>query len=266
MKSLDHNANQKKPFVSKRLDKKNINIKWNSVRYFQVGIIVSLLLVFGVVNMSFKIKETIINVEEPIFLEPEITMGPVTLEQPKVKIVAPKKKVVKKQPTPQKKITDVVKVDDNTATIDDTPVEPTDTPTNNPVVDDAPPTTTKPVEPSGPANIIGVEQVPIFPGCESQPTREEKIQCMSSKIGSFVSKKFDTDNFDYLESGKTHKIYVKFTIGDNGAVKDIETRAQYRGLEKEAERVINKLPLMEPGRQGSKTVDVVYMIPIAFKL
>lgn len=266
MKSLDHNANQKKPFVSKRLDKKNINIKWNSVRYFQVGIIVSLLLVFGVVNMSFKIKETIINIEDPIYLEPEITMGPVVLEKSKVEVVVPKRKTVKKQPTSQKKITDVVKVDDNTAAVDETPVEPTDTPSNNPVVDETPPATTKPVVPSAPTNIIGVEEVPIFPGCESQATREGKIQCMSSKIGKFVIKKFDTDNFGYLENGKTHKIYVKFTIGNDGAVKDIETRAEYRGLEKEAERVINKLPLMQPGRQGSKTVDVVYMIPIAFRL
>ncbi len=117
-----------------------------------------------------------------------------------------------------------------------------------------------------PKNILGVEFVPIFPGCEGLKSNLEKRNCMSSKINKFIGRKFNTDNFEYSNSNKGQKISVQFTIDTNGNVTNIIARAPNKSLEREAKRVVSKLPKMKPGRQGNKPVPVQYLLPIKFKL
>ena len=69
-----------------------------------------------------------------------------------------------------------------------------------------------------------------------------------------------------MEVGKTHTINVMFTIGKDGKVKDILAKAKVTELEKEALRVIGKMPLMKPGKQGNTEVDVQFMVPIKFQV
>ncbi len=114
--------------------------------------------------------------------------------------------------------------------------------------------------------MLNVEFVTVFTGCENLGTNQAKVDCMSSKIGEFVSRKFRTESFSYLDSGDFQRIHVQFKIDVNGNVTDIKARAPDKGLEKEAIRVIGKLPDMIPGRQGSQNVNVVYSMPILFKL
>jgi protein TonB len=62
------------------------------------------------------------------------------------------------------------------------------------------------------------------------------------------------------------KVYVFFLIDKNGLVTKIKSRGPDKLLEQEAERIINLLPKMEPGKQRNKPVGVPYSIPINFKL
>ena len=57
-----------------------------------------------------------------------------------------------------------------------------------------------------------------------------------------------------------------FVVNEQGLIEQIQTRAPHPALEKEAERVIGKLPRMEPGKQRGKPVPVSYTIPIRFKV
>jgi protein TonB len=71
---------------------------------------------------------------------------------------------------------------------------------------------------------------------------------MSEKISKLIRKKFNPDLADGLGLSGKQKIDVQFKIDKTGKVTDIKTRAPHARLEKEAERVINKIPQMTPGR------------------
>ena len=77
---------------------------------------------------------------------------------------------------------------------------------------------------------------------------------MSDKISKLIGKTFNTDiGSNYGISGR-QKISTQFTIDKYGNVTDIKTRGPHPALEKEANRVINKIPKMQPGlqRHGSR--------------
>ena len=55
-------------------------------------------------------------------------------------------------------------------------------------------------------------------------------------------------------------------IGKDGVISEIRMRGPDKNLEKEAERIISKLPQMTPGKQRGKPVRVPFSIPINFLL
>lgn len=111
-----------------------------------------------------------------------------------------------------------------------------------------------------------IEEVPLFPGCEDLNGNSERKKCMSSKISKFVNKEFDTGLGSELGLTGTNLVLVMFVVNKQGLVEKIQTRAPHPELEKEARRVIGKLPQMKPGRQQGKAVPVSYTIPIRFKV
>ncbi|PSR08543.1 MAG: energy transducer TonB, partial [Candidatus Arcticimaribacter sp.] len=69
------------------------------------------------------------------------------------------------------------------------------------------------------------------------------------------------------EMGIQGKVYMRFVIEKDGSITNIEVlRSPDRNLEKEALRIINKLPKMTPGKQRGRPVRVPFSIPITFKL
>ncbi|MCB0464548.1 MAG: energy transducer TonB [Aequorivita sp.] len=62
------------------------------------------------------------------------------------------------------------------------------------------------------------------------------------------------------------RINIQFKINKNGFVDDIQAKAKYKELEKEALRVIKSLPKMTPGKNGKEPVDVLFLLPMTFKL
>ncbi len=111
-----------------------------------------------------------------------------------------------------------------------------------------------------------IENVPVYPGCESEKTNQAKKDCMSAKIQQFVGKKFDTELANDLGLDGVQQIYVQFKIDKNGDITDVRARAPHPRLEKEAKDVINALPKMTPGRQRGKAVGVLYALPIRFQI
>jgi len=111
-----------------------------------------------------------------------------------------------------------------------------------------------------------IQNPPIYPGCEGKKGKALK-DCMSKKIQKFVGKNFNTDIASDLGlSGERVKILTQFTIGKDGRVINIKARSKYKDLEKEAKRVIAKLPKMQPGQQRNRPVKVTYTLPIIFKV
>lgn len=252
-------SNQPK-MLSKREDKKRVNLKWNSRLFFQFGLVVSLVITILVVESTIGLTftKTVADNSEPMLDPPTMVY---VVDKPKP-VVVNDKKVVEQKPVIKKTIiTDVIKVVPNIATtITETPLATTQNPPlpNTPVV-------VVPVVNTGPKDINTVEFVPIFPGCEALSSNEERKQCLSDKIRAFIARKFDADEFSYLDSGKTFRIDVQFKIDSKGQITEVRSRAPEKSLEEEAIRVINLLPHIKPGMQGATPVEVFYRVPITFR-
>ena len=97
-----------------------------------------------------------------------------------------------------------------------------------------------------------IDQVPLFPGCESLSTNEEQKDCMSKEISMHVNKNFNTKLADELKLIGRQRIHVIFKINREGDIVDVRSRAPHPALEAEAIRVIKTLPKMIPGKQKGK--------------
>ena len=110
-----------------------------------------------------------------------------------------------------------------------------------------------------------IENVPVFPGCENG-NNAKKRKCMSEKIARFIQRKFNTDLAGDLGLSGRQRINVIFKIDKTGNVIDVRARGSHTRLEKEAIRVVNLLPKMQPGKQRGKAVIVPYSLPIIFQV
>lgn len=233
-------------------NKKNTkaDLSKRSVIYFQVGLILILLLVWQAIEWKTYERE---NTETsqlymdafeeedvPITVQQEATPPPKKIEVPEEIEIAP----------------------DDEDIVEDV-IEPTETDQDDVIkVEEI-----KEVEPEEPVEDFGfevVEEVPVYPGCEGLATNEERKSCMSKKVSEFVNRKFNTSIGSELGLSGVHRIYVQFKIEAGGSVTVIGARGPHPKLEQEAVRVARSLPEMQPGRQRGKAVGVIYSLPIVF--
>ena len=109
-----------------------------------------------------------------------------------------------------------------------------------------------------------IEDVPIFPGCESV-AKSQRRACFQEQMNKHIRKNFRYPDIAQ-EMGIQGRVFVQFTIAKDGSITAIRTRGPDKNLEKEASRIIGKLPKMTPGKQRGRPVRVPFSIPIIFKL
>ncbi|HVN58477.1 MAG TPA: TonB family protein [Bacteroidales bacterium] len=100
---------------------------------------------------------------------------------------------------------------------------------------------------------VVVEQMPEFPG------------------GNEALMKFMIANFKYpgeaAKKGITGKVMVTFVVQADGKVSNIKVETPVNPLlDAEAIRLVSIMPAWTPGKQNGKDVDVVYKLPVDFKL
>ncbi|WP_075343977.1 energy transducer TonB [Tenacibaculum agarivorans] len=107
-----------------------------------------------------------------------------------------------------------------------------------------------------------VDQVPLFPECES--TNSNSATCFNKEFSNHFAKNFDPERAS--EEGVSGRVFVQFTIGVKGNVNNllIKSRNKNKQLEGEIKRVIEKLPHFSPGRHNGLPVNVKYSLPINF--
>jgi len=112
-----------------------------------------------------------------------------------------------------------------------------------------------------------IEDVPIFPGCEGEKGKGAAAMraCFQSKMQRHISKNFRYPEIAQ-EMGVQGRVNVMFTIQKDGSIGNVRMRGPDKNLEKEAARIIGKLPKMTPGKQRGRAVRVPFSIPITFKL
>ena len=110
-----------------------------------------------------------------------------------------------------------------------------------------------------------VEEIPLFSKCNNVPLMKQP-KCFETQMSKHIMKNFKYPQ-DAFDAGIQGRVLVQFTINEQGNVAAIQMRGPQGGesLEKEASRIVNKLPAFIPGKHNGKTVKVKYGIPIYFK-
>jgi protein TonB len=109
-----------------------------------------------------------------------------------------------------------------------------------------------------------IEDVPIFPGCE-KVAKSERRNCFQEQMNRHIRRNFRYPEIAQ-EMGIQGRVYVNFIIAKDGSISNIRMRGPDKNLEKEAQRIISKLPNMTPGKQRGRAVRVPFSIPITFRL
>ncbi|SHE97014.1 TonB protein C-terminal [Psychroflexus salarius] len=115
-----------------------------------------------------------------------------------------------------------------------------------------------------------VDQAPYFETCEGLVSNKETKQCVSQFISDFISKK--AKEVGLHETAKNlgfqgvKRVYVQFTISTLGEIINVKARAPHPELQQKAETIIEQLPEMIPGQHRGEAVNVVYSLPITFKI
>ena len=241
--------------------KKNPSVdpKRNSSLYFLVGLTAVLMLTY--VSIELKSEDPRVEVEK---LEiADNMMG----EDEEVILTMPP---VQKLPPPPPPAPEVIQIVDNKQVIEDKKIETTEVDENKAVVVN---TASSYGEEGGTAEEIDeevpfavIEDVPVFPGCEGV-AKNKRLDCFMEQMAKHIKK-----NQQYperaMEDGIQGRVSVLFVIDKDGGISNVQVRGPKGGelLEKEAKRVIEKLPKFKPGMQRGKPVKVKYGQPITFKL
>ncbi|RRO16399.1 hypothetical protein [Flavobacteriaceae bacterium 14752] len=232
----------------------NKNLNRNRIIYFQIGLgIVLLLLLISVEWKSYTkpFDNDQVDYKEITFEEMPVVKLPEDQPKPKTKL--------------QKPTDEFKKVDDNTDTSREAPIfkDPkTEFDPDKVLID------LEPVDKEPPAQVPYelVQDVPIFPGCEIYQNNAERKACMSRKLSEFIGKHFDTQLASDLGLEGQNVIYTQFKVSHTGEVIFLDGRASHPKLKAEAQRVIELLPKMTPGKQRLKPVDVIFGLPINFRV
>ncbi|MCQ0110266.1 TonB family protein [Zhouia amylolytica] len=110
-----------------------------------------------------------------------------------------------------------------------------------------------------------VSQKPAFPTC-IDIIEKEQFQCFKDQLDAHVRKYFRYPKKAH-DQGVQGRVYVQFKINPDGSTTVMRTRGPHELLEAEAKRIINALPVIEPGRDDNgNAVPVTFAYPIVFRL
>ncbi len=241
--------------------KKNPNVdpKRNSSLYFLVGLTAVLMLTY--VSIELKSQDPKVEVENI-----EIADNMMGDEEEVILTMPPAQKL----PPPPPPAPEVIQIVDNKQVIEDKKIETTEVDENKPVVVTQASAygeeggTAEEIDEEVPFAVI--EDAPVFPGCETVP-KNQRSACFEEKIRKFIGK-----NQQYpekaMEENLQGRVSVVFVIDKDGSITNVQARGPKGGelLEKEALRVISKLPKIKPGSQRGKPVKIKFSIPFVFKL
>jgi len=233
--------------------RENADLEKEKSLFFEIGLAIALLLVLIAFKWRVQIKDTevIINPQELTELE-EIV--PITRQEPERPKVKPPVKI---------KLQDVITIVENDSKEDINLEIEEDEINQNTEIDISPPEKVS-------YDVEVVDETEIFVVVEEMPIFRPDI-CKTMAEGNIELNKHIQKSIKYpvlaQENGISGRVFVKFIVGRNGKVKNVEIlRGIDPYLDKEAIRVIRNLPDFAPGKQRGVPVQVTYSTAINFVL
>lgn len=214
--------------------KKNPKISLENKKglFFQIGLIITLLLIFG----AFEWKS---------YDKVSYDLGQLNLDDLEEEIIPITEQKIKPPPPPPPP-PEVIEIVENDVVIEDELIME-DTESDEDVMVEFE------EEESDDEFFMVVEDMPAFPG------------------GDLGLMKFIQRNVKYPPIAKEYniegKVYISFIVDKSGSVTNVKiVRGVDKNLDAEAVRVVKLLPKYKPGKQRGKPVRVMFTIPINFTL
>ncbi len=109
------------------------------------------------------------------------------------------------------------------------------------------------------------ESTTVYFVVEKMPKYKDKANKIKN-FNDFVKQEMQYPQ-EALNENIEGRVYVQFTVGKNGYVKDAKVaRGVHPALDQEALRIVYSSPKWEPGTQKGKAVDVIFTFPINFTI
>jgi len=206
--------------------------------FFQIGLILALLFVFGAFEYKSYDKQTIDLSARAVDDTPEEII-PIT-----------EQKVKPPPPPPPKQVTQIKIVDDDVEVEDDLDID-VEADDDTEVEEYIPPEEDEEIMETEIFTVV--ESMPEFPG----------------GMGELM--KFLAQNIKYpplaKESGIQGRVFINFVVEPTGAISNVKIlRGIGGGCDEEAVRVVESMPKWKPGKQRGKNVRVSYNLPVKFTL
>lgn len=253
--------------------KANANLKSrtkNSMIYFQLGLIGTMLVVLFV--LEFQFKETVKKV-------PTISLNE-TLDEPfNTTYTIIEHKVVEAKPT--KVVKPIVKVPKDVTKLEikknEELIKETEIKTQDDVASTegketkedvvVEPNEGKTTEPKKEITFVNVEQLPMFPECAGLSRADQKA-CFDEQLLKAVLRNLEYPEAD-LRKGNQGRALIEFVIDERGYITNVKAINNDRATDNmkvAAEKAVKKLPKLIPAKQGKENVRIKYSIPISFRI
>ena len=109
-----------------------------------------------------------------------------------------------------------------------------------------------------------LERPPVYKGCENENIQDLE-KCFNTNLESDILDEFIVPNIVNKENFKG-QIKVVFIVSKKGEFDVLYVNAMYPELEKEAKRVFQKLPTIQPATYNGRAIDTRYIFPISIPL
>ncbi len=109
---------------------------------------------------------------------------------------------------------------------------------------------------------------PKFPNTPDSLSIQGQKEYLNKQLREFIEKNFDIENAKKAGLSGKQKMYIQFTIDEQGITKDIIVRSKspHPYFDKETTRVMELLPQFIPAKQRDKNVASIYSLPIIFDI
>ncbi|SHJ59404.1 energy transducer TonB [Pseudozobellia thermophila] len=220
----------------------------NSGLYFVIGLALTMALVYGA--LEWKTYDEVNDYDISMNVDEELDEEVPMTEQIKTP-----------PPPPPPAAPEIIEVVEDEEEVEETVIESTETSQEEEIIEVEDVEVEEEVEDVDVPFAV-IEDVPVFPGCENE---SDKRACFQKMMQKHISKNFRYPEIAQ-EMGIQGRVSVMFTIQKDGSIGNVRMRGPDKNLEKEAARIISKLPKMTPGKQRGRPVRVPFSIPITFKL
>ncbi len=235
--------------------------------FLGMGLITALL--FAIIAFSYTQFEKDIYIPDgALDLEEEIEVEPPRTAEPPPPPPPPPPPVIEEVPEEEIEEEDVVEFQDQSVEEETVVEAPPEVEEKAPPPPPPPPPPKK--EPPAAEIFKVVEDMPRFPGCENESSKEAKKQCSDKEMLKFIYK-----NIKYpavaRENGVEGTSVVTFVVERDGSITDVKVlRDPGAGTGAEAARVVEMMNNMPqkwiPGKQRGQAVRVQFNLPVKFKL